>query len=85
MDLELVPVPVTDIDRAKAFYVDKVGLHEDVDVTPMERVRVVQLTPAGSACSIMIGSGLPSLADMAPGTIKSLHFVVNDIARLATG
>ena len=79
MKLELVPMPVTDIDRAKRFYVDKVGFNEDLDVQPTEGVRIVQLTPTGSACSIVLSTGLPALADMAPGTIKGLHLVVSDI------
>ena len=79
MKLELVPIPVTDVDRAKAFYVDRLGFIEDVDVRPMDGVRVVQLTPPGSACSIGMGSGLPAYDDMAPGTVRSLHLVVADI------
>jgi catechol 2,3-dioxygenase-like lactoylglutathione lyase family enzyme len=59
MKLELVPIPVTDLDRAKAFYVDRVGFVEDVDVRPTDSVRVVQLTPPGSAGSIVLGAGLP--------------------------
>jgi predicted enzyme related to lactoylglutathione lyase len=72
-------VPVSDIDRAKKFYVDMVGFNEDLDVQPADGVRIVQLTPAGSACSIVLSTGLPALADMAPGTIKGLHLVVSDI------
>ena len=79
MKLELVPMPVTDIDRAKRFYVDMVGFSEDLDVQPTEGMRIVQLTPTGSACSIVLSTGLPALADMAPGTIKGLHLVVSDI------
>jgi predicted enzyme related to lactoylglutathione lyase len=79
MKLELVPVPVTDVDTALAFYRDAVGLTLDVDVRPAEGVRVVQLTPPGSACSIVIGTGLQGISDMAPGTVKGLHLVVNDI------
>ncbi len=78
MKLELVPVPVSDIDRAKAFYVDKVGFHADHDVRPNDTVRVVQLTPPGSACSIVLGAGLPGL-EMPPGSVKGLHLVVADI------
>ena len=58
MKLELVPVPVTDVERAKAFYTDQLGFVLDVDVEPSEGMRVVQLTPPGSACSIVIGTGL---------------------------
>jgi len=79
MKLELVPVPVTDIDRAKRFYVDMVGFNADLDVQPTQGMRIVQLTPTGSACSIVLSTGLPALADMAPGTIKGLHLVVSDI------
>ena len=79
MKLELVPMPVTDIERARRFYVDMVGFNEDLDVQPTEGVRIVQLTPTGSACSIVLSTGLPALADMAPGTIKGLHLVVSDI------
>ena len=77
MKLELVPIPVTDVDRAKAFYVEKVGFHADHDVQPGNGMRIVQLTPPGSACSIVIGIGFGDLA--APGSIKALHLVVADI------
>ena len=79
MKLELLPVPVGDIDRAKAFYVDQLGFHEDLDATPAEGVRVVQLTPPGSACSIVLSRGLPALAEMTPGTVRGVHLVVRDI------
>jgi catechol 2,3-dioxygenase-like lactoylglutathione lyase family enzyme len=79
MKLELVPVPVSDVDRAKAFYVGKLGFHEDVDVRPAEGVRVVQLTPPGSACSIGIGTGLAAYDDATPGSVRALHLVVADI------
>jgi len=79
MKLELVPVPVTDVDRAKAFHTDKVGFSVDVDVQPADGVRVVQLTPPGSACSIVLSTGLPEISDMTPGSIKALHLVVTDI------
>jgi catechol 2,3-dioxygenase-like lactoylglutathione lyase family enzyme len=78
MKLELVPVPVADIDRAKAFYEDRLGFNVDLDVTPSDTVRVVQLTPEGSACSITLGKGLPLIA-MEPGSIRGLHLVVADI------
>jgi predicted enzyme related to lactoylglutathione lyase len=81
MKLELIPVPVTDVDRAKSFYVEQLGWVEDVDVRPAEGVRVVQLTPPSSACSIGLGTGLPAYNGMAPGTLKSLHLVVDDIER----
>jgi predicted enzyme related to lactoylglutathione lyase len=78
MKLELVPVPVVEIDRAKGFYVNQLGFVEDVDVRPSESVRVVQLTPPGSACSIVLGAGLPMIG-MEPGSIRGLHLVVKDI------
>jgi catechol 2,3-dioxygenase-like lactoylglutathione lyase family enzyme len=77
--LELVPVPVADIDRAKEFYVDKLGFNADHDVEPADGVRVVQLTPPGSACSILLSAGLP-LVEMQPGSLRGLHLVVADIA-----
>jgi catechol 2,3-dioxygenase-like lactoylglutathione lyase family enzyme len=79
MLLELVPLPVSDIDRAKEFYVG-VGFTVDVDVQPAEGVRVCQLTPPGSACSITLTSGLPQLADATPGSLRGLHLVVADAA-----
>lgn len=79
MKLELVPIPVADVDRAKAFYVDQLGFVEDVDVQPSEGMRVVQLTPPASACSIVIGTGLGGISEMAPGDVKGLHLVVADI------
>lgn len=79
MKLELVPIPVTDVDRAKAFYVEQVGFHADLDVQPGNGVRVVQLTPPGSACSIVIGTGMGEISEVQPGTIKGLHLVVADI------
>lgn len=78
MKLELVPVPVSDIDRAKAFYSDRLGFVVDVDVRPADGVRVVQLTPPGSACSISVGTGLEAY-EGAPGSIRGLHLVVDDI------
>jgi catechol 2,3-dioxygenase-like lactoylglutathione lyase family enzyme len=78
--LELVPVPVTDIERAKAFYTDRLGFHVDHDVTPQSNVRVVQLTPPGSACSILLSTGLPAV-EMNPGTLRGLHLVVDDIVK----
>ena len=78
MKLELVPVPVTDVDQALTFYVDQLGFVLDVDVRPMEGIRVVQLTPPGSACSIGLGTGLPAY-DATPGSLRALHLVVDDI------
>jgi catechol 2,3-dioxygenase-like lactoylglutathione lyase family enzyme len=74
--LELVNVPVSDVDRAKAFYADKVGFHLDNDATVSDEIRFVQLTPPGSQCSISIGTGL---TDMEPGSIRGLQLVVDDI------
>src|SRR5215472_1204138 len=76
--LELVPVPVSDIDRAKTFYANQLGFHVDVDVHPADGVRIVQLTPPGSACSITLTTGIPWL-DMPAGTLRGLHLVVSDI------
>ena len=75
MKIELVMVPVTDIDRAKAFYVDRVGFAADHDQTVSEEIRFVQLTPPGSACSIAIGRGLTG---MAPGSLDNLQVVIAD-------
>ena len=80
MKLELVPVPVADVDRARAFYVEQLGFVQDVDVSPAPGVRVVQLTPPGSACSLSLSTGLPRISGMAPGTVQGLHLVVDDIA-----
>jgi len=74
--LELVVVPVTDVDRAKAFYSEQCGFNVDVDQTMGDDFRVVQLTPPGSACSISIGKGL---AKMEPGTLSGLQLCVTDI------
>jgi len=79
MKLELVPVPVSDVDRGKAFYVERLGFVVDVDVEPAPGVRIVQLTPPGSACSIVLSTGLGGLADMTPGTIRGLHLVVDGL------
>ena len=78
MKLELVPIPVADVDRAKAFYTERLGFRVDVDVRPADGVRVVQLTPPGSACSIGMGTGLGAY-DGEPGTVRALHLVVPDI------
>jgi catechol 2,3-dioxygenase-like lactoylglutathione lyase family enzyme len=73
--IEVVFVPVTDVDRAKAFYVDQVGFTADHDQTVREGLRFVQLTPPGSACSIAFGQGL---TDATPGTVKGLQVVIDD-------
>ena len=74
--LELVAVPVSDVDRAKAFYVDTLGWNADHDHTVSEEIRFVQITPPGSACSIAIGKGI---SPMAPGSLQGLQLVVSDI------
>jgi catechol 2,3-dioxygenase-like lactoylglutathione lyase family enzyme len=74
--LELVAVPVSDVDRAKAFYVDQVGFHLDHDHQVSDELRFVQLTPPGSACSISIGTGL---TEATPGSVQGLQLVVPDI------
>ena len=74
--LELVAVPVTDVDRAKAFYADKVGFNADHDHRVSDEIRFVQLTPPGSACSISLGTGI---TDAQPGSVKGLQMVVADI------
>jgi len=75
--IELVAIPVTDVDRAKAFYVDQVGFHADHDHQVSEALRFVQLTPPGSACSIVMGTGV---TEMAPGSQKGIQMVVGDAA-----
>jgi catechol 2,3-dioxygenase-like lactoylglutathione lyase family enzyme len=76
MRLELVLIPVSDVDRAKAFYTERLGFVLDVDTSPTEGFRVVQLTPPGSSCSITIGTGL---TDAEPGSYRGTHLVVTDI------
>ncbi len=79
MKLELVAVPVSDVDRAKSFYVDTIGFNADHDYQVNPELRFVQLTPPGSACSIAIGTGL---TDMVPGSMKGLQMVVADVRAL---
>jgi catechol 2,3-dioxygenase-like lactoylglutathione lyase family enzyme len=74
--LELVVVPVSDVDRAKAFYTEKAGFNADHDHRVSDEIRFVQLTPPGSACSIALGQGL---TEMAPGSLQGLQLVVEDI------
>ncbi len=74
--LEVVLMPVADVDRAKAFYTEQLGFTLDVDHRPGEDFRVVQMTPTGSGCSISVGIGL---TDSTPGTMRGLHLVVSDI------
>jgi predicted enzyme related to lactoylglutathione lyase len=78
MKLELVPLPVSDVERSKAFYAEVIGFDVDHDVQPGNGMRIVQLTPPGSACSIVIGTGMGG--DPADGTVQGLHLVVDDIA-----
>jgi catechol 2,3-dioxygenase-like lactoylglutathione lyase family enzyme len=76
LKLELVLLPVADVDGAKAFYIETVGFNLDVDTSPTEEFRVVQMTPPGSACSVTIGKGI---TDATPGSVRGLHLVVSDI------
>jgi catechol 2,3-dioxygenase-like lactoylglutathione lyase family enzyme len=75
--LEVVVVPVSDVDRAKAFYAERLGFDVDHDTTVSEGNRIVQLTPPGSGCSIVIGAGI--VPDMPPGSLKGLQLVVPDL------
>jgi catechol 2,3-dioxygenase-like lactoylglutathione lyase family enzyme len=77
MRLELVPLPTEDVDRSKEFYVDRVGFDLDHDVEPGNGLRVVQLTPPGSACSIVVGVGM---GDPDAPRVHNLHLVVDDVA-----
>ena len=79
MRLELVPIPVSDVDRAKAFY-EQAGFGNVHDTQVIEGMRVVQLTPPGSSCAIVFGTGMGPITDMVPGSIKGLHLVVEDMA-----
>jgi catechol 2,3-dioxygenase-like lactoylglutathione lyase family enzyme len=74
--IELVAIPVTDVDRAKAFYTDQVGFHADHDHQVSDTLRFVQLTPPGSACSVVMGTGL---TQMPPGSQKGVQVVVDDV------
>ena len=76
MKLELISIPVSDVDRAKAFYTEKAGFHADHDHTVSAEIRFVQLTPPGSACSIAIGKGI---VEGEPGSVRGLQMVVADI------
>ena len=76
LKLEVVPIPVSDVDAAKAFYTGQVGFNLDHDARPTPGLRVVQMTPPGSACSVVIGEGLP-LGE--PGSVKGVQLVVEDI------
>ena len=74
--LELVAIPVSDVDRAKSFYTEKAGFNADHDHTVSDELRFVQLTPPGSACSIALGTGV---VDAPPGSVKGMQLVVSDI------
>jgi catechol 2,3-dioxygenase-like lactoylglutathione lyase family enzyme len=76
MRLELVAVPVSDVDRAKRFYTDKAGFNADHDHRVSDEIRFVQLTPPGSACSIALGMGV---TDATPGSVQGLQLVVDDV------
>jgi catechol 2,3-dioxygenase-like lactoylglutathione lyase family enzyme len=78
MRLELVAVPVSDVDRAKAFYTEKAGFNQDYDHKVSDELRFVQLTPPGSACSIAIGTGLMA-SPPPPGSVQGMQLVVSDI------
>src|SRR4028118_1812805 len=80
--LELVPIPVSDVDRAKAFYSEKAGFNENLDHRGSDEFRVVQLTPPGSACSIALGIGI---VDTPPGSVQGLQLVVSDIEAARAG
>lgn len=78
MRLELVPVPVSDVERAKVFY-QKAGFGNMHDTQVTDTMRVVQFTPPGSACAIVFGTGMGPITDMQPGSVKGLHLVVRDM------
>ena len=78
MKLELIPIPVTDVDRSKEFYEKEVGFHVDHDVQPGNGMRIIQLTPPGSACSIVIGTGMGDNNDEGR-RVFGVHLVVEDI------
>ena len=79
MRLELVPLPVSDVDRARAFY-EQAGFGNLHDTQVTETMRVVQLTPPGSSCAIVFGTGMGPITNMVPGSVKGLHLVVEDMA-----
>lgn len=78
MKLELVPLPVSDVNKSLEFY-KQVGFHLDHDIEPGNGMRIIQLTPPGSACSIVFGTGMGD--EVEPGSVKNLHLVVKDIAK----
>jgi catechol 2,3-dioxygenase-like lactoylglutathione lyase family enzyme len=83
MRLELVPIPVSDVDRAKAFY-EQAGFGNLHDNQISDTMRVVQFTPPGSGCAIVFGTGMGPITDMTPGSIKGIHLVVEDIVASRT-
>ena len=80
MKLELVPIPVTDVDRAKRFY-EMIGFGNVYDTQVTPEMRVVQLTPPGSGCAIVFGTGMGPITEMVPGSVKGLHLVVEDMEK----
>ncbi len=82
MRIEVVPIPVSDVDRAKSFYVDQVGFNCDFDHRVSESQRMIQLTPPSSACSIVIGTGLGDSSEMVPGTVKGIILVVKKVSEV---
>jgi len=80
--IELVAIPVTDVDRAKTFYVEQAGFHADHDYQVNEALRFVQLTPPGSACSVVLGTGI---TEMSPGSQKGVQVVVGDVKAARQG
>jgi predicted enzyme related to lactoylglutathione lyase len=78
MKVELIPLPVSDVDRAVAFYVDQLGFTQDFDVRPGDGVRIVQLTPQGSGCSLGLGTGMDVYGGV-PGSVRGVHLVVEDL------
>jgi catechol 2,3-dioxygenase-like lactoylglutathione lyase family enzyme len=82
MRIEVIPIPVSDVDSAKGFYTETVGFKLDHDVRPNEHMRVVQMTPPGSGCSVVIGEGLP-LGE--PGSVKGVQLTVDDIEAVREG
>ena len=83
MRLELVPIPVSDVDRAKAFYL-QAGFGNVHDTQVSDAMRVVQLTPPGSRCAIVFGTGMGPITEMTPGSVKGVHLVVDDMTATRT-
>lgn len=79
MKLEVIVVPVSDIDASKAFYTEKLGFNADHDTVISDEMRIVQLTPPGSGCSVVIGKGIPPAEQMAPGAVQGIQLVVTDL------